>query len=96
MTNHSLASTQINLKLFLVSRDDKIGYDTYDSFVVCASDIEEAINTHPEGGTIDWDRDRSWCGLVWCDDVQRLSVKYLGIATGSLKKGVVCSTFKAG
>lgn len=84
-----------DLKLFLVSRDDEIGYATYDFFVVCASDIEEAMNTHPEGGTIDWDRERSLWDRVWCDDVHHVSVKYLGIATGSLKKGVVCSSLNA-
>lgn len=85
-----------DLKLFLVSWGNGIDYGTYDSFVVCASSEEEAMNTHPEGGTIDWERERSWCGSVWCADVQRLRVKYLGIATGSLKKGVVCASFNAG
>ena len=85
-----------DLKLFLVFRDDAIDYDTYNSFVVCASSRKEAMNTHPDGGTIDWERERSWLGSVWCSDVQHVSVKYLGIATGSLKKGVVCSSFNAG
>lgn len=85
-----------DLKLFLVSRDGVIDYGTYDSFVVCASGYEEAMNTDPDGGTIDWDLERSWSGGLWCKNVEHVSVKYLGIATGSLKKGVVCSSFNAG
>lgn len=33
--------------LYLLTRDDDIGYDEYDSCVVCASSPEEAIKIHP-------------------------------------------------
>lgn len=93
MANRHRTPYQPSLKLFLVSRDDVIGYDTYESFVVCASDIEEARNTHPSWG---WEEDRKMCYPVWCDDMKHLSVKYLGLATGSLEKGIVCTSFKNG
>jgi len=33
--------------LYLITRDDDIDYDEYDSCVVCASSPEEAIKIHP-------------------------------------------------
>jgi hypothetical protein len=35
------------LYLYLITRDDEIDYDEYDSYVVCANSPEEAIKIHP-------------------------------------------------
>ena len=37
------------MNLYYVWQDENNDYDTYDSFVVCAENEEEAKNTHPDG-----------------------------------------------
>lgn len=62
-----------------------IGYDTYDSAIVCSETEEEARNT--EVGNIgygDWVRP------------ENVHVEEIGLAKDSVKKGIVLASFNAG
>lgn len=91
------------MKLFLVRRTDRVGYDEFDSMVVAASDEAEARNIHP------LDADYAWTGKAWQrsspvygrsdDDTwaapETLTVEHIGAANEGTK-GVVCASFNAG
>lgn len=73
-------------KLYLLSRQDRVEYDQYDSAVVCANSEEEA--RHVKVGDIG--RYGSWVLPAY------INVIYLGQATPTLEIGVVLSSFNAG
>ena len=81
------------MKLYHVSQRENIHHDSYSDFVVCAESEEEARHTHPNTRSTDpWgNRDNTWCRTP--EDV---TVKYLGEASDTLEKGIVCSSFHAG
>lgn len=75
------------MNIYLLSQSINNGWDTYDSFVVCEETEEAAKHISPS--EFDF-----WYTWAHPDDV---TVKYLGIADNSLKKGeIVCSSFNAG
>lgn len=78
------------MKLFLLTQNANIDYDTYDSCVVCAENKEDAVKIHPDGFTLDWDRNGSWVtkDLVECIEI--------GVANPNQKEGVILSSFNAG
>jgi len=76
------------MKLWKISRKDRIGYDEYDSAVVAAETEEQARNIHPchsryDGTGVDWDAPKN------------LTVQYLG-ATDRAISGVILASFNAG
>jgi len=104
--------------IFLISREDDIDYDEYDSFVVVAMCPSDAVRTHPsfkmgdpnvirylrhcgewfmifDDGTVDT---KPACNAGgWTDDLESLSVEYVGEAMGGHMLGrVICSSFRAG
>ena len=87
------------MKIYLISQDKNNGWDTYDSAVVCAENEEKARLTHPsedssedceEWDGIDGEPYGSWTNY------ENVKVEYIGEATPSLKKGVICASFNAG
>ena len=87
--------------LYLVERTDKVTWDEYDSFVVCAESEDEARRVYP-GGRMFFEDDMSeesrkyfkWC---WTDKIETLEVTCIGLASVSLKnRQVICSSFNAG
>lgn len=96
------------MNIYLLSQSVNNDWDTYNSFVVCEETEEEAKHISPS--EFDFWHNNAWYftftdghiedeptgGHTWAhpDDV---TVKYLGIADNSLKKGeIVCSSFNAG
>lgn len=86
--------------VYVVSRTDGVGYDEYDSFVVVASDEEEARNTHPSNNSDSyiehwgspWDEKyRSWISK---SEIHTLDVEHIG--TSIQPCGVILSSFNAG
>lgn len=69
------------MKLFLISQDENNGYDTCDSAVVCAKNIEGARNTAPGKAE------------SWCSSPDLVTVVYLGEADGEIPPGVVLASF---
>ena len=78
------------MNIYLISQTVNDEYDTYDSAVVCAESEESAQTIHPYSKQSPSDDYGDWC------DPADVTVKYLGIATPHLPKGVICSSFNAG
>jgi hypothetical protein len=87
------------MKLFLISQSENTGYDTYDSVVVVATNIEEARRIHPDSWSdvvFDPDRDKwmqpQWGtnelkvyqGYSWASHPSHVRVEYLGEAAESV------------
>lgn len=76
--------------LYLLTQSDNKGYDTYDSCIVCAENIIDAKQIHP-------DRFRGWNGRTWSYRPETVKVYCIGIADSNLKVGsVVLASFNAG
>ena len=87
------------MKLWLISQNDRDGYDTYDRAVVAATTAEDAAKIHPNGyssyqpgGESDWP---STYGS-WCESADRVTVRYLGESGDGMEPGVICASFNAG
>jgi hypothetical protein len=95
--------------LYLIERNDRCGYDEYDSAVVVADSEEEAKTINPDDNYL-WDADvGNWYGTRLRNG-ERLYVKYhswvfppsvtvtyLGEAESSRLSGeVICASFNAG
>lgn len=73
------------MKLYLISSNKKVGYDQYDSFVVCAKSPAAAKKIHP-----------LYDGGAWVSTYEDIDVEFLGHAKkGSVEK-VIISSFNAG
>ncbi len=96
------------MKLWKVSRTDRIGYDDYDSMVVAAETELEARTYHP-GGYVRAKFDGGFWYWVWDGGnldgkryndscwgrVEDLRVEYLGTTDRDIR-GVILASFNAG
>ena len=82
-----------------VTRD----YDTYDSCVVVANNVEEAVNVHPNNrcifngkSRVDKDGDDMWYAeKSWCNP-KCVHINLIGVTDLYNKSKVICSSFNAG
>ena len=81
------------MNLYLLTQDDRVDYDTYDSAVVCASSYTEAASIHPDGSTGSWCQER-W--RSWASHPELVHVECIGKACDSLRRGVILASFNAG
>lgn len=80
------------MNIYKVSRTDKISYDEYDSFIVVASNLEDARKIHPNG---DWEN----CNWDWVskEKLDSLEVILVGTAFEGYKEGdIILTSFNAG
>lgn len=75
------------MNLYLLENLRKFDYDAYESAVVCARSLEEAVEINPAPYPSD-----SW----WPTNPAEIKVTLLGTARSDLKKGVICSSFYTG
>ena len=75
------------MNLYYVWQDENNDYDTYDSFVVCAENEEEAKNTHPDG---------KWSLCTWASSPEKVKCKLIGTARDNVERGIVIASFNAG
>ena len=80
------------MNLYYVRQTTPVGYDEYDSSVVCAPDVETAIKLHPGNHYWDWSVKK----YVSYEDSSHFEVKLIGTAAKGMEEGVVCSSFNAG
>ena len=81
------------MNLYRISADT-IGYNQYDSAVVCAPDEETASRMHPDGAT--WNPEHWDCyGRSWAKSPKDVAVKLIGQATNNINVGVICASFNA-
>ena len=98
------------MNIYKVTCHEPIHDDTFDSFVVVASDQATARRTHPAtSAELEWDDCQGlvpgqWCDFEgrpermdngWTEDIKALSVTLLGKAKG-IKPGVILASFNAG
>ena len=103
MANEAETNTvNIPFKLFLVECFDfvDLGYDTYDSFVICCENENIARKTDPSG-EYEWWKNPQYQNQKYFDwvketEIDKLKVIYLGDAVKSLEKGVICNSYNAG
>ena len=76
------------MQLYLITQDVNREYDTYDSFVVCAKDEEDAKVVR--------ELDEKHYNRMWVSDINDIRVKYLGEAAEGLERGEILGSFNAG
>ena len=89
------------MKIYLVSQDENIGWDTYDSFVVVCKDEETARRARPDEEFCEWSEDGShvlFCYASgkkeieahgygsWAYTLAVVKVQYVGIADEEIYK----------
>lgn len=87
--------------LYLVKRTDKVTWDEYDSFVVCAENEDEARRVYPSGVMFfkDWmpEQSKRYFKSCWTDKIETLEVICVGLASPLLeKRQVICASYNAG
>lgn len=97
------------LHLYLLTQDENIDYDTYDSCVVCAESEDEAKHIHPDEKCYVWDgKSGGWawrnpidpdaeCRVTdWATRLESIRCELIGTAADGIEKGVLCASFNAG
>lgn len=79
------------MKLYLLTQDENNGYDTYDSMVVAAMDVDTAKTILPHEND-SWGQ--SWS--TWASSPNNVTVTYIGEAAPNIEQGVVLASFNAG
>lgn len=80
--------------LWKITQDERTGYDTYDSAVVCATSVEEARRIHPDT-VVGWKGYKD--GLDSWATPDKVTAKKVGVADKSIPLNtVVCASFNAG
>lgn len=87
--------------LYLVKRTDKVTWDEYDSFVVCAESEDEARRVYPSGEMFFEDdmseQSKRYFKSGWTDKIETLEVICVGLASVSLEnRQVICASYNAG
>jgi len=80
------------MNLYLLSQDDRRGYDTYDSVVVAAESEAEARLITPGFRGFD----DSWRSSDWARAPELVAVELIGVAVPGTEAGVILSSFNAG
>jgi hypothetical protein len=86
-----------DLYVYLVSQDEVVGDDFFDSFVCIAQSEEEARDTNPwkDASPIDWDNQSKRYYGDWATRRDAVKVKLLGVALHGSTPGVVCASYNA-
>lgn len=95
------------MKIYKLSQEINSAYDTYDSCVVVAENEEEAIKLNPGGFREFSEEEDSWMFVFKDGHTKRdidhtwvhprdVKIKFIGIATKEIKKGVILTSFNAG
>lgn len=89
-------------KLYKIYSEEEVGYDMYDSAIVCAESEEAAKDIDPGEGKY---RRLAWleldsnkpCADYWLDNREDVKVQYIGIADDSIElNSVILTSFNAG
>lgn len=83
-------------KLYLLTQNDNKGYDTYDSMIVCARKLEDAIRYHPSKYQNMLRKGDEWSDYCWANRPENVVVTFIGLARSNVKLGVVLASFNAG
>ena len=89
------------MNLYLLSQSVNNGYDTFDSCVVVAKNLEEAVLIHPRGRLFkDFDKTSPFRGFSFSSNwanPEEVKCELIGKAISLLKaNSVICASFNAG
>ena len=84
------------MNLYKLTQDSETGYDTYDSCVVCAESEDDAKRIRPgrDPNSRWWEEDNRYSS--WATSLGQVTVQFLGPASPTLTRGVICASFNAG
>jgi hypothetical protein len=77
------------MNIYFLSQSDNRGYDTYDSCVVYAESDDAARLITPSEFA-------EFGGGMWASCPENVNVLYLGVATLSMRAGIILASFNAG
>lgn len=77
------------MNLYLISRNEAIGYDEYDSAIVAAESPEDAITIYLDGREASVPRAG---GYSWTYNVENIKITLIGPATPETKRGVILAS----
>ena len=80
------------MKLYLLTQNQRKGYDKYDSCVVCAKSEDDAKSIDPRGLIFTENEEEPY----WAYTKDGIEVEEIGEAHPSQKRGVICASFNAG
>lgn len=80
------------MKLYLLTQSTNLGYDTYDSLIVCAENKEEAKKIRPDQRQRTDNLRYSW----WAYSIEDVQCKKIWIASKWIEKWVILASFNAG
>ena len=93
------------MNLYLISQNENMDYDTYDSAVVAAESEGDAVLTSPSHGNYAWNG-KSWLYTrddgTTCDmggdwtSPKNVTAKLVGVANEGTEAGVIVASFNAG
>ena len=85
------------MNLYLLWQEENMGYDTYDSCIVCAENIDEACKIHPANfqGFDTIKVDDEMYNNEWAAE-ENIYCRLIGKADPSIPKGLVLASFNAG
>lgn len=81
------------MKLYKLTQSESIGYDTYDSVIVCAENEDDAKSIHPSGGDF---IEKGEIYDVWATKKSNINCEEIGVANNNQMRGVVLASFNAG
>ena len=85
-------SVKRDMKLYLLTQDDNVDYDTYHSCVLCAESPEDAITICPDGQQ--FVENKLYSG--WAKSSKSITCTEIGIANENQKRGAIVSSYNAG
>lgn len=88
----------MNMNIYRISQDVNNEYETYDSAIVTAPDVEYARNMYPGcGRKVNWENAGREVSRSWADCPGDVKVEYLGIADVTFEKpSVLLASFNPG
>lgn len=86
------------MNLYLISQDERCGYDTYDSAVVAAVDETSAKMIQPgytKEELVTLNKVDPWKDNAWCSGPEHVLVELIGEARPGTEEGTICASFNA-
>ena len=84
------------MNIYRIWQNKNTDYDSYDSAVVAAPDINVARSMHPSGRKFNWDAPDLYDG-TWVTKVEHVGAELIGKADARFNEPtVICASFNAG
>lgn len=81
------------MNIYLLTQEENTGYDAYDSCIVYATSVEEAINIRPDSDK--WEELNEW-NDCWATKKENVRCELIGYTDENIESGLILSSFNAG